>query len=181
MRRMKNKLLHILALLIVSIITYFFFEITILPHDSKLKFFYGDSYVVELLLFVCISIFLCFKSTPLKTNQRHFFIVLVLLNMIFVSLPIFHCKLNLDIFRIVYFIIFFCLLIVIKKRIFFSVVSGYLIFCCAIILRLNTICFLFRDPKGIMVSLRNIEMGLSIFTLFLIASVIILFKRFSED
>jgi hypothetical protein len=32
-----------------------------------------------------------------------------------------------------------------------------------------------------MVSLRNIEMGLSIFSLFLIASVIILFKRFSED
>lgn len=176
---MKNKLLHILILLIVSIISYFFFEITLL--HSKPKFFYGDSYVVELLLFVCASVLLYLKCIPLKTNQRYFSIVMVLLNMVFIFLPIFHYQLNHDIFRAVYLIMFFCLLIVIKKRIFFSVFSGYLIFCCAIILRLNTICFLFRDPKGIMVSLRNIEMGLSIFSLFLIASVIILFKRFSED
>ena len=176
---MKNKLLHILILLIVSIISYFFFEIT-LSH-SKPKFFYGDSYVVELLLFVCASVLLYLKCIPLKTNQRYFSIVMVLLNMVFILLPIFHYQLNHDIFRAVYLIMFFCLLIVIKKRILFSVFSDYMIYCCAIILRLNAICFISHDPKGIITGLRNIEMGMCISFLFLIASTVILFRRFPED
>ncbi len=176
---MKNKLLHILILLIVSIISFLFFEITLL--HSKPKFFYGDSFVVELLLLVCASALLYFKCFPLKTKQRYFFIVMVLLNMAFVLLTIFHYQLNHDFFRAVYLIMFICLLIVIKKRKLFSIFSGYMIYCCAIILRLDAICFITHDPKGIITGLRNIEMGMCIIALFLISSAIILFRRFPED
>ena len=73
----------------------------------------------------------------------------------------------------------FVLLIPIKNRYTISILSEFMIFSSAIAYRICGISYTFHDDEGMGVC--NLAMFISIFVLFLVSSIAILSKRFSED
>jgi len=181
---MKNKLLHILALLAFSVATFYLFSISSKEYFGR-HYLYGDTYIMELLLLilgaVLSSLIIFVKFRPDSKIQISSIIAFVIINIGVVILSFSNSDEGIKNsfgFIIMHFLSF-VLLAPIKKSKPILILSAFMIFSSAIAYRICGISYTFHDGEGLGVS--NFAMFTSIFVLFLVASVIILFKRFSEE
>jgi|GEM_PF-1300414 len=187
MRRMKNDLLRILVLLTFSVATFQIFSVSPEEYFWR-KYLYGDTCIMEFLLLtlaaVLSSLIIFVKFSPTSKIQILSIIAFVVINVgvVLLSFNISDGGLSKKCicFQIMHFLSF-VLMIPIKNSNPILILSAFMIFSSAIAYRIDGIsCYTFRDDEDGNY-LCNFAMLISIFVLFLVASVIILFKRFSED
>lgn len=183
---MKNDLLRILVLLTFSVATFQIFSVSPEEYFWR-KYLYGDTCIMEFLLLtlaaVLSSLIIFVKFSPTSKIQISSIIAFMAINIGVVILSL--CNFdegikNIFVFQIMHFLSF-VLMIPIKNSNSILILSAFMIFSSAIAYRIDGIsCYTFRDDEDGNY-LCNFAMFISIFVLFLIASVIILFKRFLED
>ena len=183
---MKNKLLHILALLAFSVASFIFFSVSPEEYFWR-KYLYGDTFIMEFLLLtlaaVLSSLIIFVKFSPTSKIQILSIIAFVIINIGVAILSFDNSDEGIknSFWFIIMHFLSFVLMIPIKNSNPILILSAFMIFSSAIAYRIDGIsCYTFRDDEDGNY-LCNFAMLISIFVLFLVASVIILFKRFSED
>lgn len=186
---MKSKLLHILTLLSFSVVTFLFFSVS--PEEYFWgKYLYGDTCndtcIIESILLilgaVLSNLIIFVKFRPKSKIQILSIIAFVVINIGVVILSFNNSNewyRNIFWFQIMQFLSF-VLMIPIKNRHSFLILSAFMIFSSAIAYRIGGISSCgSHDDEGYCAYIS--AMFISISVLFLVALVIILSKRFSED
>lgn len=185
---MKNKLLHILALLAFSVVTFSFFSVSPEEYFWR-KYIYGniciDTCIIEFILLilsaVLSSLIIFVKFRPDSKIQISSIIAFVIINIGVVILSLGNSDEGIknSFWFIIMHLLSFILMIPIKNRYTISILSAFMIFSSAIAYRICGISYTFHDGEGLGVS--NLAMFISIFVLFFVSSIVILSKRFSEE
>lgn len=176
---MKSRYIHVGVLMLISLVSFFLFEV------NKWEYFYGKSYIVELLITVVVVvlsgllIFLKFRPFSQKQIFAIISVLIMDLSCVVLSIATTHGVTNMSYYQTLHLLSFLLMFKVCEKRKVFTILSAVMIFCSPIAYRMDTIGWVSHDYETMAVG--NFAMLVSVGVLFIVNSVVLLVKRFQED
>lgn len=171
---MRKALLYIVFLLFISVISFSLFVV------EKWEYFYGDSCIIEfvitLIVVVLSGLIIFYRFRPFLKKQALSIISILITNILCVIWSSISTNgiYNMFYYQLLHLLSFLLMLYACKKCTVITILSGVMIFCSPIAYRIDTIRWVSHDGETMGVG--NFAMLISVSVLFIVSSVIILFK-----